>query len=52
VHGDQPRVVPLTLNALNQVQHSETLGPDGGTLVVMPLTPFVEETAQYILRIQ
>ena len=51
VHGDQPRVVPLSLNALNQVQYTETLGPQGGTLVVMPLTPFVEESAQYRLVI-
>jgi len=51
VHGDQPRVVPLPLNALNQVQVTETLGPQGGTLVIMPLTPFVDETAQYRLVI-
>lgn len=51
VHDLQPRVIPLSLNQLNQVRHSETLGAEGGTLVVMPLTPFVDETAQYWLQI-
>lgn len=50
-HGDHPRVIPLSLNPLNQVSHTESLGDEGGTLIIMPLTPFVDETAQYWLQI-
>jgi hypothetical protein len=49
--GPTPQVVTVPLNALNQAQQSIDLGQDGGLLVVMPLTPFVDETAQYWLNI-
>jgi len=48
-HGSNPQVEELTLNPLNQVQKLVNLD-DGGTLVVMPLTPFVDETAHYWLQ--
>lgn len=51
VRGATPQVIDLQLNALNQVQQSVMLGPQGGLLVVMPLTPFVDETGQYWLSI-
>ncbi|MFN2134384.1 MAG: hypothetical protein ACK2UK_00410, partial [Candidatus Promineifilaceae bacterium] len=49
LHGEQPQVIPLTLNPLNQVRQPVELGADGGTLVIIPLTPFVEDSAQYWL---
>ena len=49
-HGNNPTVETLTLNPLNQVQQFIYL-EEGGTLVVMPLTPFVDETAKYWLQL-
>lgn len=46
-----PQVIDLPLNALNQAQQRVDLGPDGGLLVVIPLTSFVDDTAQYWLNI-
>jgi hypothetical protein len=40
----------LELDTLNQFQGVIDLGPEGSTLVVVPLTPFVEESASYWLR--
>lgn len=51
LHGDNPRVIPLPVNPLNQVRQPIDLGSEGGTLVIMPLTPFVDETAHYWLQI-
>ena len=51
-HGDPPRVSALWLNSLNQVREEIVLGTEGGTLVVMPMTPFVDERAQYWLQIE
>jgi bacillopeptidase F (M6 metalloprotease family) len=51
LHGPTPRVIPLELNQLNQISQPIDLGGDGGTLVIMPLTPFVDETAQYWLQL-
>ncbi len=45
-------VLPVPLNAYNQVQFSVDLGSDGGTLIVMPLTPFTSTTADYWLHIE
>ena len=50
-HGPSPQVIPLELNPLNQVRYSKELALEGGTLVIMPLTPFVDETAQYYLQV-
>jgi immune inhibitor A len=50
-NGQTPRVIPLELNPLNQISHPLDLGAEGGTLVIMPLTPFVDETAQYWLQV-
>ena len=50
-HGDTPEVIPLTLNPLNQANQLIDLGSEGGTLMIMPLTPFVDEPAHYWLQI-
>ncbi len=47
VRGAAPQVIDVPLNALNQAQQRVELGQDGGLLVVIPLTPFVDESAQY-----
>ena len=49
-HGSPAQVIPLHLDALNQLQETIDLGQEGGTLVVIPLTPFVDETAHYWLH--
>ena len=49
-HGSTPRIVPLQLNSFNQFQETIEIGPEGGTLVVIPLTPFTDETARYWLQ--
>ena len=49
-HGPVPRVDTLYLDAFNQLQETVDLGQEGGTLVVIPLTPFVDETARYWLQ--
>ena len=49
-YGDIPEVEALSLNPLNQAQEQIYLD-NGGTLVIMPLTPFVDETAQYWLQV-
>ncbi|NCF65771.1 MAG: hypothetical protein GWP61_07345 [Chloroflexi bacterium] len=48
--GVVPEVMTLELDTLNQFQGVIDLGPEGSTLVVVPLTPFVEESASYWLR--
>jgi hypothetical protein len=48
--GVVPEVEQLELNAYNQYQGLVDLGTEGGTLVVVPLTPFTEDTASYWLR--
>ena len=49
-NGTDPQVQPLYLDTLNQLQQTVELGQEGGTLVVIPLTPFVNETARYWLH--
>lgn len=46
-HGSTPDIIPLHLDPLNQTQQTITLGEEGGTLVVIPITPFVDEAARY-----
>jgi hypothetical protein len=40
-------ITELQLDASNQAQITIELGEEGGTLIVIPLTPFAEETAAY-----
>lgn len=49
-HGPNPQVETLHPDAFNQFQQTVQLGQEGGTLVVIPLTPFVDETAHYWLQ--
>ncbi len=51
-HGTAPELLPLPLDAFNRTQETITLGEEGGTLVVVPLTPFVDETASYWLEVK
>lgn len=51
VEGESATVVSLTLDDLNRAQLPVTLGTEGGVLVVMPQTSFVEGTADYWLKI-
>ena len=48
--GVVPEVEQLELNAYNQYHGLVDLGTEGGTLVVVPLTPFTKDTASYWLR--
>jgi len=50
--GIAPEVIPLTLDGLNQGRMDVDLGAEGGALVVMPLTPFVESAAHYWLSVE
>lgn len=49
--GQTPEVIPLALDSLNRGRLDVELGPDGGVLVVTPLTPFVESPANYWLSV-
>lgn len=49
--GQMPEVTRLTLNASGRGQLAVELGPEGGALLVMPLTPFAPGTADYWLRV-
>lgn len=50
--GDKPQVTHLSLNALNQGQWTVELGEGGGVIVIMPLTPFTNDSANYWLAIE
>ncbi len=50
--GEPSVVTSVTLDELNRAQLPVTLGPEGGVLVVMPQTPFVEGTADYWVKIE
>ena len=50
--GQTPEVIPLALDESNRGQLAVELGPEGGALLVMPLTPFVATTAGYWLRVE
>ena len=49
--GQAPEVLPLTLDESNRGQLAVELGPEGGALVVMPVTPFAAGAADYWLRV-
>lgn len=49
--GPNPTVTPLPLNDLNQGQWTLDIGKRGGVLVIMPQTPFVNDTATYWLNV-
>ncbi len=50
--GTAPKVIPLTLDTLNRGSVGVELGPEGGTLIVMPLTPYVDSAADYWLSVE
>jgi immune inhibitor A len=50
--GPQPKITRLPLNHLNQVQWAFEIGKGGGTLAIIPLTPFIDEMASYWLHIE
>ena len=50
-NGDGGEVIPLRLDDLNRIQTEIELGAEGGALIVVPLTPFVESAANYWLSI-
>ena len=50
-HGGGSEVIPLSLDGFNRNQTSVDLGQEGGALIVVPLNPFVESTAEYWLSI-
>lgn len=49
--GESPEVLPVALDGLNRARVEVDLGPEGGALVIVPLTPFVEATANYWLSV-
>lgn len=51
-YGEQTQVTQLPLNSFNQGQWTVELGPGGGTLVLIPLTPFIDTPANYWLKVQ
>lgn len=50
--GEEPEVIPIPLDDFNRGRIEVALGSEGGTLIVMPLTPFVESTAGYWLSVE
>lgn len=50
--GPEPQVTPLPLDAFNQGQWSIDIGKGGAVLVITPLTPFTDKTADYWLKIE
>jgi len=51
VAGPDPKVTTIPLNEFNQGEWTTDIGKGGGVLVVTPLTPFNNETADYWLHI-
>jgi hypothetical protein len=49
--GRPPEVIPLPLDASNRGQLAVDLGPDGGALVIMPVTSFATTPADYWVRV-
>ena len=47
-----PRVMTLTVDELNQGQWTVVLGRRGGTLIIIPTTPFATDAANYWLSIE
>jgi hypothetical protein len=52
IDRDTGTVTPLALDANNQLQTTFNLGPNGATLVVVPVTPFVYEATRYWIQIE
>jgi hypothetical protein len=50
-NGGGNEVIPLSLDGFNRNQTRVDLGLEGGALIVVPLNPFVESTAEYWLSI-
>lgn len=50
-NGSSPRVRPLPLNDFNQGRWRLDLGEEGGTLIVIPLTPFTDQMARYWVEV-
>lgn len=50
--GGAPEVLSLTLDDLNRGRIETELGAEGGALIIMPLTPFVESPADYWLSVE
>lgn len=50
--GPAPKVTRLPLNELNQGQWSVEIGKGGGTLAIIPLTPFVDQPANYWITLE
>lgn len=50
-HTPQPEVITLPLNSLNQGQWEVNLGDNEATLVIIPLTPFTNQPANYWLEV-
>jgi immune inhibitor A len=50
--GPEPTVEVLPLNARNQGEWHVEIGKGGGVLVITPLTPFINEPANYWLQIE
>lgn len=49
--GETPEVIALSPDEFNRAQVTIELGPAGGALLVMPLTPFTAGTADYWLSV-
>ncbi len=52
VKGPNPTVETLPINNFNQLEWTTDIGKGGGVLVITPLTPFTNETADYWLKIE
>jgi hypothetical protein len=51
-HGDVPEVIHMKLDSINQGILEAELGRQGGTLVIMPQTDFVQQPASYWLEVR
>jgi hypothetical protein len=49
--GERPEVEELALKELNRGEWTLDLGPEGGTLAIAALTPYVVEDAHYWLSV-
>lgn len=49
--GQPPEVIPMPLDASNRGELAVDLGPEGGALIIMPVTPFATTPADYWLRV-
>ena len=51
IPGREPQIIPMSLDALNQGQLVLDLPRQGGTLIIMPQTPFAPNPANYWLSV-